>query len=502
MRKLSGSLCKMLLLISFILIYSGCYKNDDIRNRIPLSPSTLVATSLSETQISLTWQDNASNETGFKIERKTDSTSFTLITTLSADKVLFVDSNLQANTTYHYQVYAYSSAGNSTPFSNIASVKTLNKKVAPILSTTKVDSILFDKAMSGGSVMSDGNSPILERGVVWDISPNPTINLTTKTVEGPESGTFKSYVKNLAANTTYYLRAYATNNIGTAYGNQETFTTKSLLILATFTDTTVDVTPDITSASVYVFALKSVGTGPITSRGVVWSTSPGPTVDLPTKINIGTITGSYWTELDNLTARTKYFIREYAINAAGTVYGRESSFMTLYDVNSVQVGDDFQGGVVFYILQPSDLGYSSTVRHGLIASKNNNSVGFTWNKNTGTILVGGTDSIIGSGNSNTIRIASVLGSGTYAAKFCADKVENSYGDWFLPSKAELNLMYNNIGKGAPAPLTNLGGFQNLPYWSSTEFDNLNAYFQNFGTGATGSTAAKLDAYLVRAIRKF
>ena len=195
----------MLLLISFILVYSGCYKNDeknDAKYAVPLSPSTLVATPLSESQISLSWKDNATNETDFKIERKTDSTSFTLIATLTADKVLFVDSNLKANTTYHYQVYASNSAGNSTPFSNIASANTLTKKVAPILSTTKVDSILFDRALSGGSIVSDGNSPILEKGVVWDISPNPTINLTTKTVQGPESGTFKSYVNNLAANTT------------------------------------------------------------------------------------------------------------------------------------------------------------------------------------------------------------------------------------------------------------------------------------------------------------
>src|SRR6478735_5925241 len=170
MSKLSAGLWKMLLSISFILVYSGCSKNNDTKITVPLSPSTLAATPLSESQISLSWKDNAANETGVKIERKTDSTAFTLIATLSADKVLFVDSNLQANAKYYYQVYTYNSAGNSTPFSNIASAITLNKKVAPLLSTTKVDSILFDRALSGGSIMSDGNSPILERGVVWDKS--------------------------------------------------------------------------------------------------------------------------------------------------------------------------------------------------------------------------------------------------------------------------------------------------------------------------------------------
>lgn len=501
--KLLGRICKMLLFVGFILVYSGCYKNDDAKNTVPLSPTTLVANSLSENQISLGWQDNSTNEIGFKIDRKTDSTSFTLIATLSADKVLYVDSNLQANTTYYYRVYAYNSAGNSTTYSNIASAKTLSKKVAPMLNTNKVDSILFDRALSGGSILSDGNSPILQKGVVWDISPNPTINLTTKTNEGSGSGTFKSYVNTLSANTTYYLRAYATNNIGTAYGNQEIFTTKSLLILPTLTDTTVGVIPDTNFAKVYVWELKSVGTGPIISRGVVWSTSPGPTIDLPTKTNNASIT-AYWTEINNLTPRTKYYIREYATNAAGIVYARESSFMTLPDVNTVQVGDDYNGGVVFYILKPSDVGYDLMHKHGLIASKydNGNSVGYTWNNNNSTILVGGTDSTIGIGNSNTIRIVSVYGNGTYAAKSCADKDYYGHNDWYLPSKLELNLMYNNIGRGAPAPFTNIGGFQNGPYWSSTESNNLNAYSQHFGTGSTGFGTSKSNAYSVRAIRQF
>ena len=112
MKNLSGSLFKMLLLISFVLIYTGCSKNNDTKITVPLSPSTLAASTLSESQISLSWKDNAANETGVKIERKTDSTSFTVIATLSADKVLFVDSNLQANTTYHYQVYAFQGAIN------------------------------------------------------------------------------------------------------------------------------------------------------------------------------------------------------------------------------------------------------------------------------------------------------------------------------------------------------------------------------------------------------
>jgi uncharacterized protein (TIGR02145 family) len=102
-----------------------------------------------------------------------------------------------------------------------------DKSALPVLPTVKtlaVTEISYTTASSGGNVTNDGGSPIVSRGICWDTLFNPTIN-KSKTIEGSGSGVFKSNMNNLVQNTFYYLRAYATNSAGLAYGNQENFTT-------------------------------------------------------------------------------------------------------------------------------------------------------------------------------------------------------------------------------------------------------------------------------------
>jgi uncharacterized protein (TIGR02145 family) len=93
------------------------------------------------------------------------------------------------------------------------------------LTTTAASGITGTTASSCGNISSDGGSSITARGVVWSTSQNPTIALTTKTSDGTGSGIFSSSISGLAPNTLYYVRAYATNAAGTAYGNQVSFTT-------------------------------------------------------------------------------------------------------------------------------------------------------------------------------------------------------------------------------------------------------------------------------------
>jgi uncharacterized protein (TIGR02145 family) len=99
------------------------------------------------------------------------------------------------------------------------------RSTLPTVITTTVTSITPSKGVSGGTVSNDGGSPVIVRGVCWDTSPGPTIALPTKTNDGTGIGTFISNLVLLTPNTTYYLRAYATNSVGTAYGNQLSFTT-------------------------------------------------------------------------------------------------------------------------------------------------------------------------------------------------------------------------------------------------------------------------------------
>ncbi len=93
------------------------------------------------------------------------------------------------------------------------------------LTTTTPSSITSTTASSGGNISNDGGGSVTARGVVWSTSQNPTVALTTKTNNGTGTGSFASSITGLSPGTVYYVRAYATNSAGTAYGNQQTLTT-------------------------------------------------------------------------------------------------------------------------------------------------------------------------------------------------------------------------------------------------------------------------------------
>ncbi len=111
-------------------------------------------------------------------------------------------------------------------------------------------------------------------------------------------------------------------------------------------------------------------------------------------------------------------------------------------------------------------------QHGLIAAESDLG-GYTTMWNGSYIALGETGSEIGTGTANTKKIVDKLGRGNYAAKKCADLNLNGFNDWFLPSKDELNLLYQNRDK--------VKGFSNHWYWSSTAHYG-GVYFQSFSTG--------------------
>jgi len=92
--------------------------------KAPNAPANLKISIVSVGQIDLTWNDSSTNETGFRIERKTDSTEYSEIATTTQDVTNFSDKNVQINTTYSYRVYSYNQAGKSNQSSNERTVKT------------------------------------------------------------------------------------------------------------------------------------------------------------------------------------------------------------------------------------------------------------------------------------------------------------------------------------------------------------------------------------------
>ena len=202
------------------LLCMGCETSG--LEEIPLPPTELNATVASTNQVELSWKDNATNETAYKIERKTDSGNFSEIGATSKDVTIFSDQTVTLNTTYTYRVYSSNQVGKSTLYSNEVTVKTVS---GPKLSTTSVSEVSAFGAKSGGNITSDGGSPITARGVVWSTETAPTIALATKTSDGTGTGTFQSTVTGLAGNTKYYVRAYATTSSETSYGEDKVFTT-------------------------------------------------------------------------------------------------------------------------------------------------------------------------------------------------------------------------------------------------------------------------------------
>jgi hypothetical protein len=135
----------------------------------PAAPSNLTATAVSSSQIHLAWTDNASNEEGFRIERRTGAQSFVEIAAVGPDTTSFSDTGLAPATTYTYRVRAYNSAG-SSDYSNEASATTQSEAASPTrinsggsqyTSPTTGHVFLADRNFSGGSTTTRSNRDIL-----------------------------------------------------------------------------------------------------------------------------------------------------------------------------------------------------------------------------------------------------------------------------------------------------------------------------------------------------
>ena len=228
-------------------------------------------------------------------------------------------SGLSPKTTYY--VRAYATNVNGTTYGTQTSFATID---VPELTTTAISNLTNNSAQSGGSISTDNGSAITVKGVVWSTNQNPTIALTTKTSNGSGSSNFTSNLTSLSPSTTYYVRAYATNAAGTGYGNQVILTTST--VPTVFTNITISNITDNGAQSGGTVAADGAST--VTARGVVWSTSPNPTVTLPTKTIDGTGTGPFTSAITGLTGNTTYYVKAYATNANGTSYGSEVSFTT------------------------------------------------------------------------------------------------------------------------------------------------------------------------------
>ena len=237
----------------------------------------------------------------------------------SAALVVFISalSGLTPGTTYHLRAYAINSVGTSYGDDVVFTTPTI-----PTVTTTATYNLTATTAMSGGTVISDGGSSVTERGICGSLTVNPT-TADQKTIDDSAAlGVFISALSGLTPGTTYHLRAYATNGVGTSYGADVSFTTPTI---PTVTTIAISKLTGISASSGGNVA--SDGGSSVTARGICVSLTANPTTADP-KTNDGTGLGAFTSALSGLTPGTTYHLRAYATNSVGTSYGDDVVFTT------------------------------------------------------------------------------------------------------------------------------------------------------------------------------
>ncbi len=242
--------------------------------------------------------------------------------------------NLDYNRSVIYRSYATSTYGFS-----VRCVKNKPPPSLPSVTTATVTGVTQSGAESGGNVTDDGGGFVIAKGVCWSTSQNPTPDdFSTKDASG--TGSYTSNITGLDCNTTYYVRAYAVNSAGTAYGGQEEFTTTecSSEVLPTVTTSPVTSVTDVTATG--GGEVTENGGGTVSAKGVCWSTESEPTLS-DDFTSDGTGTGVFTSNLSGLTKSTTYYVRAYATNLAGTAYGEEVTFRTYEGTVSDYNGNNY-----------------------------------------------------------------------------------------------------------------------------------------------------------------
>lgn len=233
-----------------------------------------------------------------------------------------------------------------------------------------------------------------------------------------------------------------------------------------------------TSKAVATATFNYAGSDSISEEGFVVSLSENPTTD-DKKFKADTMrVGDYTSKFKELKPNTTYYTKGYAVVGAKTFYSSQVSFT----IKSVKLEDDFAGGVIIWL--------DSAGQHGIIAAKQGIGLSGMWGCKGKSIP--GLKSGIGAGKTNTDIIVNACSTDSIAARLCSRLTHNSYSDWYLPSKDELNLLYQHRVAI---------GFNAAERWSSTESGADSAWAQSFDTGVA-EVVDKATVLGVRPIRYF
>ena len=195
--------------------------------------------------------------------------------------------------------------------------------------TEPVTDIGLINAVMGGNITNDGGMPVIQRGVVWSSSPNPTLEDNEGMVEkGTGIGKFTVMIDSLNHSTQYYAVAFAVTEAGVSYGVQRVFQT----IVATIARVRTDVLFNVSYNSARAISeVTQTGNSDVTQRGIVWHTEPNLNLSNNSGFTVdGSGRGEFESKMTGLKPETTYYFRAYATNLAGTIYSSTSDFTTLF----------------------------------------------------------------------------------------------------------------------------------------------------------------------------
>jgi len=231
---------------------------------------------------------------------------------------------LSPGVTYHFRVVGVNSGGTT----NGSDQTFTTNAVAPTVSTTAASSVTASGASTGGEITATGGAAITARGVCYGTSANPTLS-DGLTSDGSGIGEFTSTLTGLDPNTTYHVRAYATNSVGTGYGSDLTFTT------AVTSATLASPSSTVTGATTATLGgtISALGGDAIATRGIIWSTIDNFTEVQGTVVSENgswTTPGAFTLDVTGLPAATTVYFRAFTVNASTSDVGftAQSSFTT------------------------------------------------------------------------------------------------------------------------------------------------------------------------------
>ena len=348
-------------------------------------------------------------------------------------------SGLTKGKTYYVRAYAIN-AGKEAYSTN--EISFTPSDALPQVSTQAVTNIsrTAGKATFNGTIIDEGEPNYTERGFVYATTHNPMVDSDTKVVaSGKGRGEFVANATDLVVGNTYYVRAYATNTQGTAYGEEVVVDFKAIPPQVT----TVSVKVKSSTTAYCIGKITNAGDPEYTERGFIYGKMQNPMIDdeAVTKVIVAKNTSAQFEKevpIDNMGKETIY-VRAYAISGSNIAYG-----------------------IVWHI-SPEEIAYN----------------------NLPTFVHAG----------ETYRVHPEFSNGMdwyQAMSTCENLTYGGYSDWILPSKEVLNTMY--IYKNE------IGGFSSKNYWSSTEYSSSYAWYQYFYDGSQDN-GHKISTLRVRCVRR-